>query len=124
MANKATVLVVDDDGLLRELIVDALRDLGYTVLEARDGPSALEVVRGTTAIDVVFSDVSMPNGMSGVELATRVRQLRPDIRLILASGFVKGQIADIPQGVVFLPKPYRVQQLLEIIDAQEPGRFH
>ena len=118
MTDKATVLIVDDDGMLRELIVGALRDLGYTVLEAHDGPTALEVVQGPTAIDVVFSDVSMPNGMSGVELATRIGQLRPDIRLILASGFAKGQIADIPQNVVFLPKPYRVQQLLEIIDAQ------
>lgn len=118
MANKATILVVDDDGMLRDLIVDALDDLGYTVLKAHDGPSALDVLRGSTKIDVVFSDVSMPNGMSGVELATQIRQLRPEIRLILASGFAKGQIADIPQDVVFLPKPYRVRQLLEIIDAQ------
>lgn len=118
MASKATILFVDDDDMLRDLIVDALDDLGYTVLKAHDGPSALDVLRGTAKIDVVFSDVSMPNGMSGVELATRIRQLRPDIRLILASGFAKGQIAGMPEGVVFLPKPYRVRQLLELIDAQ------
>lgn len=124
MGSKATILVVDDDGMLRDLIVDALDDLGYTVLKAHDGPSALDLLLGSTAIDVVFSDVSMPNGMSGVELAKRARELRPDIRLILASGFGKGQIGDVPTDVVFLPKPYRVRQLLEIIDAQTSGRAH
>lgn len=124
MACKATILVVDDDGMLRDLIVDALDDLGYTVLKAHDGPSALIVLQGSTIIDVVFSDVSMPNGMSGIELATHARQLRPDLHIILASGFAKGQIGEVPQDVVFLPKPYRVRQLLEIIDAQTAGRAH
>ena len=124
MASKATILVVDDDGMLRDLIVDALEDLGYTVLKAHDGPSALDVLRGSKEIDVVFSDVSMPNGMSGVELATHARELRPHIHLILASGFAKAQIGEVPEGVVFLPKPYRVRQLLEIIDAQAAGPTH
>jgi CheY-like chemotaxis protein len=122
MPGKATILVVDDDGMLRDLIVDALDDLGYTVLKAHDGPSALDVLQGTGKIDVVFSDVSMPNGMSGVELATHARQLRPELHIILASGFAKGQIGDFPEDVVFLPKPYRVRQLLEIIDTQTAGR--
>ena len=121
MASKATILMVDDDGMLRDLIVGALRDLDYTVLEAGDGPSALSILEGPVAIDVVFSDVSMPKGMSGIELATQTRKLRPDVRFVLASGFAKGQIDDIPQGVVFLPKPYRIGQLLEVIDAPRAG---
>lgn len=124
MVGKATVLMVDDDRTLRELIAGALRDLDYTVLEAADGPSALGILQGLVAIDVVFSDVSMPNGMSGIELAGQARKLRPDVGFVLASGFAKGQIGDIPQGVVFLPKPYRIGQLLEVIDASRSVAGH
>ena len=117
------VLMVEDQTDLREMIGLALRDLGIDVATTADGHEAAELLKGEARFDVVFSDVSMPNGMSGVELAARIRQLRPGIRLVLASGFAKGQIADIPQDVVFLPKPYRVRQLQEIIDAQEPARL-
>jgi CheY-like chemotaxis protein len=120
MGSKATILMVDDDEMLRELIVDALRDLDYTVLVADDGPGAVTILEQGACIDVLFSDVSMPNGMSGVELAARARQLRPGVPVILASGFAKGQIDDIPQDVAFLPKPYRIRQLLEMVDATRP----
>ena len=117
MGSKATILMVDDDDMLRDLIVDALRDLDYTVLVAEDGPGAMAILEHGTPVDVLFSDVSMPNGMSGVELAARARRLRPGVPVILASGFAKGQIDDIPHDVTFLPKPYRIRQLLEIVDA-------
>lgn len=117
MGSKATILMVDDDDMLRDLIVDALRDLDYTVLVAEDGPGAMAILEHGTPVDVLFSDVSMPNGMSGVELAARARRLRPGVPVILASGFAKGQIDDIPHDVAFLPKPYRIRQLLEIVDA-------
>lgn len=124
MGSKATILMVDDDGMLRELISDALRDLGYTVLVAEDGPGAMTILEGAAAIDLVFSDVSMPNGMSGVELASRARQVRPGMPVILASGFAKGQIEDVPNDVVFLPKPYRIRQLVELVDAVQAPPLH
>lgn len=108
-----SILIVDDELMLRDVVVEALQDHGYDVLVASDGPGALEILRGPGRIDVVFSDVSMPNGMSGVELAERAAEIRPGIRVILASGFAKGQLPPIPKGVAFLPKPYRIGQLVE-----------
>lgn len=111
-----SVLFVDDEELLRDVVVEALQDNGYEVLVAKDGPSALEVLRGPARVDVVFSDVSMPNGISGVELAEHAWQLRPGIGVVLASGFAKGQLPEIPKKVSFLPKPYRIGQLLERLE--------
>ncbi len=111
-----SVLFVDDEELLRDVVVEALQDSGYEVLVATDGPGALEILRGPARIDAVFSDVSMPNGMSGVELAEHAVRIRPGIGVILASGFAKGQLPEIPRSVSFLPKPYRIGQLLERLE--------
>ena len=109
------VLMVEDQTDLREMIGLALRDLGIDVATTADGHEAAELLKGEARFDVVFSDVSMPNGMSGVELAERAAEIRPGIRVILASGFAKGQLPPIPKGVAFLPKPYRIGQLLEAL---------
>lgn len=113
MTDARSILIVDDELMLRDVVVEALQDHGYDVLVASDGPGALEILRGPARIDVVFSDVSMPNGMSGVELVEHAAGIRPGIGFILASGFAKGQLPPIPKEVAFLPKPYRIGQLLE-----------
>ncbi len=113
MTGTCSILIVDDQWMLRDVVVEALQDHGYDVLIASDGPGALEILRGPARIDVVFSDVSMPNGLSGVGLAEHAAEIRPGIRVILASGFAKGQLPPIPKDVHFLPKPYRMGQLLE-----------
>ncbi len=116
MSNGHSILFVDDEVMLRDVVVEALQDNGYEVLVASDGPGAIALLTGPMRIDVVFSDVSMPNGMSGVELAERAAEIRPGIRVLLASGFAKGQLPPIPKGVHFLPKPYRIGQLLESLE--------
>lgn len=113
MTGACSILIVDDELMLRDVVVEALHDHGYEVLVASDGPGALDILRGPARIDVVFSDVSMPNGMSGIELAEQAAQIRPGIRIMLASGFAKGQLPPIPKEVHFLPKPYRIGQLVE-----------
>ena len=115
MTSACSILIVDDELMLRDIVVEALQENGYEVLVASHGPGALEILKGPARIDVMFSDVSMPNGMSGVELAERAAEIRPGIRVILASGFAKGQLPPIPKEVAFLPKPYRVGQLLEAL---------
>lgn len=113
MSAALAVLIVDDEAMLRDVVVEALQGLGYNVLVAMDGPGALDILRGPAHIDAIFSDVSMPNGMSGIDLAEAAYRIRPGIRVILASGFAKGQLPPLPKEVTFLPKPYRIGQLLE-----------
>lgn len=111
------ILIVEDDDLLRDLVVEALEDIHYTALSACDGPQALEMIEAHAGIDVIFSDVSMPKGVSGIDLAHTMRERRPETRFILSSGYAKSQLPPIPEGVSFLPKPYRIVQLLALLES-------
>src|SRR6202007_55643 len=82
-----TVLVVEDDVEVLQVAVETLHALGYEVLTATDGPSALRKLRHGRAIDLLFADVVMPKGMSGIELARQARAINPDLRILLASGY-------------------------------------
>ena len=120
-----TVLVVEDDASVRRLAVLGLRSNGYSVLEAANAGEALELASGSTAIDLVVSDVIMP-GMRGPELATRVRELRPGIKLLLVSGHPETDEAfrDSQGGVIqLLSKPFTPERLArkvrEVLDSEQ-----
>ena len=107
----AKVLLVEDDSDLQMVMVEALRFLGYVVLTANEGNAALEILRRDPGVDILFSDVVMPKGMSGVELMEHARVLRPDLKVVLASGYARGQLPTIPAGCEFMPKPYRIDDV-------------
>jgi CheY-like chemotaxis protein len=87
LRHPATLLVVDDDLLVREPIADYLREVGYEVLEAGDAHEAISVVDHADHVDLVFSDVRMPGELDGVGLARWVRAHRPDVAVLLTSGY-------------------------------------
>jgi signal transduction histidine kinase len=109
-----TVLVAEDNGAVRSLACAMLRDLGYTVLEAADGDTALRLLASRGDIDLVFSDVAMP-GVSGLDIAREVLQRRPHLGVILTSGY-DSSYSD-PDGILsrveFVQKPYRQADLAE-----------
>jgi PAS domain S-box-containing protein len=109
------VLVVEDEPMVREQTAGTLRRLGYEVLEVGDGLAALELLAGGSRVDLVLSDVVMPGGPDGVELAHRIAVLRPGLPVVLTSGYTEG--IEIPGDVVrdFLPKPYRAVQLAAVV---------
>ncbi|WP_307420721.1 response regulator [Azospirillum rugosum] len=112
------VLVVDDDDDVRALAARSLRDLGYVVVTAPDGPSAVAILQGGQRIDALFSDVVMPNGMSGVALAREARRLRPEIGVLLTSGYTAQALAQehgLEESHPLLPKPYRETELAAMI---------
>ena len=82
-----TVLVVEDNAEVLELAVNTISDLGYRVLTASDGPSALEIVRGGETIDLLFSDVVMPGGMNGFDLIRQARDVRGGLKALVTSGY-------------------------------------
>ncbi len=117
-SNRETVLVVEDEPLIRELTVKALRRGGYTVLEAENGLNALDVLaeHGAT-IDLLISDAVMPL-MGGRELLDRVSEQYPAIRLMLASGYTEtGYTPRVPAATAaaFLQKPFSSRQLLQMV---------
>ena len=109
-----TVLVVEDEPMVRKIAVRILTRLGYNVISAEDGPNALATLeKMKTPIDLLLTDVIMPN-MNGRELAERVRRQRPETKVIFTSGYTKDTIADrgvLDQGLEFLGKPYSPQAL-------------
>lgn len=101
-----TVLVVEDEGLVRLDTAQGLREAGFVVLEAGDAREALEQLEACPAVDVVFTDVNMPGPMDGLALAYHIAARRPDIRVVLTSGAARLTAQDIPDDGVFLRKPY------------------
>ena len=122
MPEPLRVLMVEDQQDLRDLIGQALQDFGIEIHTADDGPAALRLLQEVGAFDVVFSDISMPNGMSGVELSAHVAQALPNARMILSSGYARSQLPPLPAHVEFLPKPYRLRQLVAML--QSPTAAH
>lgn len=119
--DKRTVLFVDDERALLTLVGGALEDEGFEVMIARSGADALGILAGDVAFDFIISDVVMPDGVSGVELARRAKELQPQARIVLASGHPKAQLDVFPTEVAFLAKPYRLGQLLDLLSPKPPG---
>lgn len=108
------VLVVEDDDHVRRMAVESLGELGYATLEAADARAALRTLEGEARIDILFSDVVMPGGMNGAQLAMEARRLRPALRVLLTSGYTASALAsehDAQTDMEILHKPYLREEL-------------
>ena len=108
-----TVLLVEDDALVRRYAHDQLVALGYAVIEAHNGRQALQVLQERDGVDLLFTDVVMP-GMTGKQLADQARLLRPQLRVLYTSGYTENAIVHhgrLDPGVHLLTKPYRREEL-------------
>ena len=114
-----TILVVEDENAVRELAFAALKKRGYHVLKAANGPEAIAVwERCSTPIDLLLTDMVMPNGMSGGDLARTLQTRSPHLNVIYTSGYspeILSQDSLLAQGINFLPKPYDLQTLCQAV---------
>lgn len=111
---RETILVVEDDPRVRQLTIRRLTAIGYKVLEAGDGPTAIEILERGDPIDLIFTDLIMPGGLSGREVAVRARQLRPGIKVLLTSGYAEELVHgdDLQrEQLKVLRKPYQQADL-------------
>jgi hypothetical protein len=116
----AHILVVEDNVDVREAVVARLGDLGCHVVEAENGPAALRIVEGEAEIDLMFTDIVMPGGMSGIDLAEAARRHRPALRVLFTSGFYEASgDADRRIGRLggLLRKPYTADDMLQMLQA-------
>ena len=107
------ILVVEDEDRLRQLTADSLRELGYTVLQAGHAKEALELIDAHPEIDLLFTDIVMPD-VNGRKLADEVQQRRPDIRVLYTTGFTRNAVVHngiLDTGVNFIPKPFTMEDL-------------
>ncbi|MEX1201545.1 MAG: PAS domain-containing protein [Methylophaga sp.] len=113
-----SILVVEDEALVREYVVAQLQLFGYQVHTAVDGQSALNLINQGIEVDLLFTDVIMPNGMSGRELADAARQVHPGLRVLFTSGYTENSIVHhgrLDSGVLLLSKPYNRDELAQKI---------
>ncbi|HEY6985651.1 MAG TPA: response regulator, partial [Rhodanobacteraceae bacterium] len=122
-----TILVVEDDPDVRQYTVDALRDLGFCVIEAHDGTSAIRALTDSARVDLLLTDVGLP-GLNGRQLAEQAKILRPQLPVLFTTGYARDAIVHrgrLDPGVEVLPKPYTRVQLAsavrEILDSRAQG---
>lgn len=113
-AHQLSVLVVEDDPDVRELAVEILEMNGYTVLSAANGAEALGILRRERDIGLMFTDIVMPGGMNGAQLAEAALRVQPALKILFASGYADRSILDplvLGHGVSFVQKPYRPRDI-------------
>lgn len=107
MQKSARILVVEDEALISAMVTDSFEDQGFTVHVVSNAADALRHIESGAKVDALFTDVNLPGGMDGSELATRVRALRPDMPIVYASGrWNPSEQSQLVSRSVFLAKPY------------------
>ena len=107
------MLVVEDEPVIRDLIVDVLQDLGYRALEAADGPSGFKVLQSRERIDLVVTDIGLP-GMNGRQLVDYARETRPDLKVLFITGYAENAtLANgfLEPGMEMMTKPFAIEAL-------------
>lgn len=112
-ASGEVVLLVDDDALVREVVAPVLENSGFTVVTAEDGEQALRLLQSGQHVDAVLSDIVMPGAVSGIELARDIKARRPEVAVLLATGYTDRSV-DI-EGVRTLAKPYAVTDAVDAL---------
>ncbi|HET7162152.1 MAG TPA: response regulator [Rhodanobacteraceae bacterium] len=111
------VLVVEDEAFLREVVAESLQEAGYEVAHVGDGDAGLAVLQSDAPVDVLVSDIRLP-GISGYELATAGRALRPGLKMILMTGYAPSLPPDLKPAVFrVLQKPFRIDSLAGVVAA-------
>jgi CheY-like chemotaxis protein len=112
-----TVLIVEDEILIREFVKDELESAGYLVIVASDADAAIKILESRQDIHLIFTDVTMPGSMDGLRLATAVRDRWPPVHIIVTSG--KTMPLNMPANAVFIPKPYLGQSVVSAMQTFE-----
>jgi len=113
-AGDGTILVVDDEATIRHLIDEVLDEVGYTVIGAADGAAGLKVLQSGARIELLITDVGLPNGMNGRQLADAARELRPDLNILFITGYAESAAVGngyLEPGMELLTKPFSLDDL-------------
>jgi CheY-like chemotaxis protein len=110
-----TVLVVEDEEMLREMIVGELGDAGFDVLEAESGEAALALLEGGASIEVLFTDIRLAGSLDGWQVAQRARARLPELHVIYASGYTVDRTGQVPDST-YVKKPYLPSAIINEIN--------
>jgi len=113
-----TVVVIDDEPTVRMLIGEVLSDLGYTAIEAEDGPSGLKLLNAEVRVDLLITDVGLPGGLNGRQVADAARTLRPDLKVLFITGFAENAVLNhghLDPGMHIMTKPFAMEAMAQRI---------
>lgn len=123
-----TVMIVDDEPSVRMLVTEVLQELGFSAIEASDGPSGLRILASDAAIDLLVTDVGLPGGLNGRQLADAARTTRPELKVLFITGYAENAIISnghLAPGMRILTKPFVMETLasriIEMIDEDKPA---
>ncbi|MGP0090248.1 MAG: response regulator [Xanthobacteraceae bacterium] len=119
-ARACNILVVEDEAMLREMIVEELADAGFKVLEAESGEAALALLDGGSSIEVLFTDIRLAGLLDGWELARRARAVIPELHVIYASGYTVDRTGQVPDST-YIKKPYLPSAIIDEINRRLSG---
>jgi CheY-like chemotaxis protein len=114
-SHRPVVLVVEDEVLLRMDAAEVIQSAGFDVLEARSADEAISILEQRNDIRLIFTDINMPGSMDGVKLAHFVKNRWPPIKIIATSGHAKIDANELPEGSLFVPKPYAGAEVADTI---------
>lgn len=123
-AGQGTVLVVDDEATIRHLIDEVLDEIGYTVIGAADGAAGLKVLQSGANIELLITDVGLPNGMNGRQVADAARSLRPGLKVLFITGYAENAAVGnghLEPGMELLTKPFTMEALMAKVAAMVAG---
>ena len=109
------VVVIDDEPLIRMLVVETLEENGYRVLDAGDGPSGLRLLNSGDHVDLLITDVGLPGGMNGRQVADAARVARPDLKVLFMTGYAENAVVGnghLDHGMMVLTKPFLYTDLV------------
>ena len=119
-----TVLVIDDEATVRMLIVEVLQEAGYSALEAEDGPSGLKILHSGARIDLLITDVGLPGGLNGRQVAAAARLSRPELKILFVTGFAENAAVGnghLEPGMEVITKPFVMLDLANKISEMIEG---
>ena len=108
-----TVLVVEDETLIRMMVAEALRVAGFVVYEASDASQAIAILETEESIRLVFTDIDMPGDMDGIRHSQAVRDRWPPVLIVIASGMRRPAVDELPTGAKFIEKPYVAEDVAD-----------
>jgi CheY-like chemotaxis protein len=121
VSKKPSVLVVEDEFLIRMGIVDTIQHAGFEIFEASNADEAIQLLEAHPDIAVLFTDIDMPGSMDGLKLAAAVRRRWPPVKIIVTSGHVKMRQEDLPFDGLFFSKPYDHEIILSTLRELSAG---
>ena len=119
-----TVLIVDDEPTVRMLVLEVLEELGYAALEAADGAAGLKILQSDARIDLLVTDVGLPGGMNGRQMADAARLVRPNLEVLFITGYAENAVVGnghLDPGMHVMTKPFAMEALASRIKALIPS---